>query len=184
MNVAFWRKWHRWIAWPAAVFILFASVTGVAVAITEKFGEAEAEREAARFDVSTVTLAMPTDSLLMAVRSALEAARTNAGAIPLDRIEVQFKGSSPAINLYTGKLEGGEDRKFTMDLQTGALRNIERYTDKPFIHRLHSGEAVGDGGLILAILWGTALAVITATGVVIYLRMRRPGAVGVKRFFW
>jgi uncharacterized iron-regulated membrane protein len=184
MSVAFWRKWHRYIAWPASIFLLFAATTGVAIAITEKFGAAEVAREAAREDVSSVKLGARSDSLLQAIAAALDAAHRNAGALPLDRLEVQFKGISPAINLYTGKPEGGEDRKFVMDLQSGGLRAVEPYVDKPFLNRLHSGEAIGDGGLILAILWGTALAVITASGLVIYLRMRRPGAVGVKRFFW
>ena len=44
MNPAFWRKWHRWIAFPASAFLLFAAVTGVAVAVTEFFGEEEALR--------------------------------------------------------------------------------------------------------------------------------------------
>jgi uncharacterized iron-regulated membrane protein len=33
---AFWRKWHRWIGFPAALFLLFASVTGVLVAISAR----------------------------------------------------------------------------------------------------------------------------------------------------
>lgn len=184
MNVAFWRKWHRWIAWPAALFLFWAAVTGVAVAITEKFGAAEIAREAARDEVSATKLGVPSDSLLRAIGMALAEAQKVAPGAPLDRIEVEFKGISPAINVYTGKPEGGEDRKLVMDLQTGAPRRVESYVDKPFLNRLHSGEAIGDGGLILAILWGTALALITASGIVVYWRMRRPGATGVKRFFW
>jgi len=52
------------------------------------------------------------------------------------------------------------------------------------IKRIHSGEAFGDGGLVVAMLWGLALAVLTATGIVIYLRMRRKNATGWKRIFW
>ena len=47
-NLVFWRKWHRWIGFPAALFLLFAATTGVLVAFTEFFGEEEALREATR----------------------------------------------------------------------------------------------------------------------------------------
>jgi len=32
--------------------------------------------------------------------------------------------------------------------------------------------------------WGVALVLLTVSGVVIYLQMRRPGAKGWKRFYW
>lgn len=52
------------------------------------------------------------------------------------------------------------------------------------LHRLHSGEAFGEGGLVFAMLWGLALVLLTLSGVVIYLQMRRPGATGLRRIFW
>jgi len=59
MNPAFWRKWHRWIAFPAAAFLLFAAITGVVVAMTEFFGDEEALREATRDLVSSVKTHSP-----------------------------------------------------------------------------------------------------------------------------
>lgn len=184
VGTAFWRKWHRWIAWPASIFLLFVACTGVALAVTERFGAAEAAREAARLDVSPMKVGAPNDSLLMALRAAFAAAQDSANGAPLDRIEVQFKGERPAIAFFTGKPDGGEDRKLTMDLETGALIGIESYADKPFLNRLHSGEVLGDGGLMLAILWGLALIVVTISGLVVYWRMRRAGATGIKTLFW
>ena len=63
MNTAFWRRWHRWIGFPAAGFLLFSGLTCFLVAGNEFFGEAEALREATRDLVS-----------------------------PIDRITPQFKG--------------------------------------------------------------------------------------------
>src|SRR6187401_3015535 len=103
---AFWRKWHRWIAFPAALFLLFASVTGVIVAITEFFGEAEALREATRDLVSPVRVSA--DPL----ERALATARTNAPDAPIDKIVMQFKGTQPTVEIFTGRVEGGEDRRF------------------------------------------------------------------------
>ena len=55
-----------------------------------------------------------------------------------------------------------------------------------FLLRLHTGEVLGDGGAVLGMLWGMATLVITVTGLVIYWRMRRPGATGtwIGRVFW
>ena len=49
------------------------------------------------------------------------------------------------------------------DAHSGALLRTETYVDKPLIHRIHSGEAFGDGGLVFAMLWGTTLAFLTVS---------------------
>jgi uncharacterized iron-regulated membrane protein len=54
------------------------------------------------------------------------------------------------------------------DARTGQLLSEEAYADKPFLYRLHSGEAFGDGGLVVAMLWGLTLIVLTVTGLIIY----------------
>jgi hypothetical protein len=41
-----------------------------------------------------------------------------------------------------------------LDARTGALLSNEAYADKPLLYRLHSGEAFGDGGLVVAMFWG------------------------------
>ena len=82
------------------------------------------------------------------------------------------------------KPTGGEDRKLVLDARTGLLLSDETYADKPFLYRLHSGEAFGDGGLVVAMLWGLTLIVLTTTGLIIYLKLYRPGAKGLKKVFW
>ena len=83
-----------------------------------------------------------------------------------------------------GKPTGGEDRKLVVDAKTGSLVADETYADKPFLYRLHSGEAFGDGGLVVAMFWGLTLVILTITGLIIYLKMRRPGLVGIRKVFW
>lgn len=61
---------------------------------------------------------------------------------------------------------------------------MDTYEDKPFLYPLHSGEAFGDGGLVIAMFCGLALVLITISGFYIYLTMRRPGRQGIKRFYW
>lgn len=183
-NTAFWRKWHRWIAFPATVFLLFASITGVILGFTEFFGAEEALREATRSLVSPVTTASAATSWTDPVASALSAVNAKAPGFPIDKIELQFKGENPTVTIFTGKPAGGEDRKFIVSARTGAIESVEDYTDKAFLLRLHSGEAFGDGGLVVSMFWGIALAVLSITGLIIYLRIRRPGATGIKRVFW
>ena len=184
MNLAFWRKWHRWIAWPAAIFLLWAGSTGVIVAFTEFFGEEEALREATRDLVSPVTVASSQAEWADAISRAISTAATRSPGAPIDKIEVQFKGPAPKVTLFTGRPTGGEDRKLVFDAKTGSLIGDETYADKPLLYRLHSGEAFGDGGLVVAMFWGLTLVILTITGFIIYVKLWRPGAVGMKRVFW
>ena len=184
MNTAFWRRWHRWIGFPAALFLLFASVTGFIVASTEFFGEAEALREATRDLTSPVSTASPATAWSEPIAKAMAAAQQRAPGAPIDRITTQFKGAQPTVTIFLGKPGGGEDRLFVFDAKTGALILEDAYADKPLVNRIHSGEWFGDGGLVFAMLWGTTLAFLTASGFIIYLTMRRKNRTGLQRVFW
>ena len=187
MDVGFWRRWHRWIGFPAFIFLLWAASTGIIAAFDEFFGEEEALREATRALVSPVTASSQNDAWAPAVERALRTVAANAGGAPppIDKIEIQFKGPQPTVTVFTGKPTGGEDRKFVVDARTGALIKIDTYADKSFLVRLHSGEAFGDGGLVVAMFWGLALIILTASGLIIYLLMRgNRKLVGWQRVFW
>jgi uncharacterized iron-regulated membrane protein len=185
MNVRFWRRWHRWIGFPAALFLLFAAITGFLVAFNEFFGAEEATREATRALISPVTVASPLSSYSDPIARALAAAARLAPAAPIDKIETQFKGTQPTVTIFTGKPTGGEDRKLVFDARTGALIKSEAYADKPFLYRLHSGEVFGDGGLVLAMFWGLALAILAASGLIIYYTMRGKRELkGTQKVFW
>lgn len=180
----FLRRWHRWIGVPAALFLLFASTTGILVAFTEFFGEEEALREATRDLVSPMTLESPRAEWVEPILAAVAAAKEQAGDAPLDRIVVQFKGPQPTVDLFLGRPEGGEDKRLVMDAKTGKLLRVESYVDKPFLYRLHSGEFFGDGGLVAAMFWGLALALMSVSGFLTYRKMLKPNAKGLKRYFW
>jgi uncharacterized iron-regulated membrane protein len=185
MAVRFWRKWHRWIGFPAAVFLLFAAVTGFLVAATEFFGEDEALREATRALISPVRVSASNADAGQPIARALASANQITPNAPIDKIEVQFKGKQPTVTVFTGKLTGGEDRKLVFDATTGALLKNEDYVDKPFLYRLHSGEAFGDGGLVVAMFWAIALAVMSVTGFYIYFTMRgKRERTGLGKIFW
>jgi uncharacterized iron-regulated membrane protein len=168
----------------ASLFLVFAAVTGVAVAITEFFGEAEALREATRDLVSPVNTTSDPAAWRDPVARAIATAAREAPGAPVDKITIQFKGLQPTIDLFLGKPTGGEDRRLVLDARTGALLKVESYVDKPLIHRIHSGEAFGDGGLVVAMFWGTSLAFLGFSGIIIYVAMRRRNPTGWQKVFW
>jgi uncharacterized iron-regulated membrane protein len=183
-NVAFWRKWHRWIGFPATLFLIWAAATGFLVAFTEFFGADEALREATRDLISPVNVSSPSTAWSEPLARAFATAAARSKGAPVDKIEMQFKGTQPTVTMFTGKPTGGEDKKLVFDARTGSLLSEEAYADKPFLYRLHSGEAFGDGGLVVAMTWGLTLIVLTITGLIIYFKMWRPGQTGVRKVFW
>jgi uncharacterized iron-regulated membrane protein len=183
MTPAFWRKWHRWIGAVAGLFLLFAGTTGVIVAMTEFFGEEEALREAMRGTVSSVTTATA-DRWQTPIPLALSVAAREAPNAPVDKVVLHFKKPVPTVDVFLGGPAGGEDRRLVIEAATGKLLAVEPYADKPLIHRIHSGEFFGDGGLVFAMLWGTALVGLSLSGLWIYLTMRRRNATGLGKVFW
>jgi uncharacterized iron-regulated membrane protein len=184
VTLPFWRKWHRWIAFPASIFLLFASATGAILAFTEFFGAEEALREATRDLVSPVSLSSPPRDWSDPLARAMATVSKTAGGAPIDKITMQFKGEQPTVTIFTGRPTGGEDRQFVVNARTGDLIRTDVYADKPFLNRVHSGEAFGDGGLVFAMLWAVALFVLTITGLIIYLKLRPRAPVGLKKVFW
>ena len=184
MNTAWWRRWHRWIAFPAALFLLFAAITGFIVAANEFFGEEEALREATRDLTSPVSTSSQADAWSAPMSKAMAAAQQRAPGAPIDKVTVQFKGDQPTVTVYLGKPGGGEDRLFIFDARNGSLIKEDAYADKPLLNRIHSGEWFGDGGLVFAMIWAVALAFLTISGVWIYWTMRRKSPVGWQKVFW
>jgi uncharacterized iron-regulated membrane protein len=184
MEVRALRQLHRWVGFPAAIFLIFAAITGTLVAFTEFFGEAERLREESRDMTSYVRVGADAGTWYGPVARAVAGVAQVAPSAPIDRITIQFKGKTPTVALFTGKPGGGEDRRFVFDT-AGALLSTESYADKPFLYRLHSGEAFGDGGLVVAMFWGLALAILGVSGVFIYWSMRgKRELTGLKRIFW
>jgi uncharacterized iron-regulated membrane protein len=184
VSQAGWRKWHRWVGVVALPFLLFAAITGVIAGIAEMTSEDEEVREKARERVSDVKLPAAPATWSDPVAKAIAGAAARAPGAPVDRVILDFKVDPPTVTLSLGKPTGGEDKKLVFNAATGEFLREERYEDKPFLTRLHSGEAFGDWGLILGTAWGLSLVVLIFTGLMIYLAMRKPGQKGWRRLFW
>lgn len=184
MSQAGWRKWHRWVGFVALPFLLFAAVTGIAAGIAEMTSEDEEAREAARERISAVKLPAKASAITDPITAAMNSASTSVPGAPVDKVTVDLKADPPTVAVYLGKPTGGEDKKLVFHAGTGQLIKEERYADKPFLTRLHSGEAFGDWGLVFGTGWGLAMVVLLVTGTVIYFAMKKPGRKGLGRLFW
>lgn len=184
---AFWRRWHRWIGAPAALFLVFVSITGVLVAGTEFFGADEALREANRDLVSPIHTDAPLAEWSGPLATAMSVAAEKFPGAPVDKVVIAFKGAAPTLSIFLGKPTGGEDTQLVFDAHTGAYLRTESYVDKALLHRIHSGEFFGDGGLVMSMVWGVALLALTITGFLLYWRLftaQRPERTGLKRVFF
>ena len=179
------RKIHRWLGVPAALFLLLASFTGVWLECVRFFGAEETERERIRDLVSPVTA----ESVGVEFGAGFEKARTAAalqsGAQPLDKLAWQLKGDAPSITFFFGPQGQQAGRRITVHARTGEVLSVEDYEEDSLILRLHSGEAFGDGGMMLGMVWGTLLFALTVSGLVIYFRMKpRTPRSGIRKVFW
>ena len=175
------RKWHRWIGLPAGIFLLVTAFTGVWLECERFFGEEEALREKIRDIASKHTPATPAFAIeekLAAARAALAAKYPKA---PLDKIQLQLKGDEPTATFYLG---GKDGRKIVVNLLTSVTTKEDNYDEDSFILRLHSGEALGDGGMVIYMFVGVALFGLVVTGLVIYFKMRPKNPTGLRRVFW
>ena len=179
------RKIHRWLGVPAAIFLLLASFTGVWLECVKFFGAEEAEREHIRDITSTVTAQSVDAEFDQGFKKACHIAFTKAGAQPLDKMVWQLKGVTPTITFFFGPQGQHSGRRIVVQARTGEFLRAEAYDEDSFILRLHSGEALGDGGQVLGMVWGTLLFALTATGIVVYFRMKpRTPRAGLRKVFW
>ena len=113
------------------------------------------------------------------------AAAARAGAQPLDKMVWQLKGDAPSIIFFFGPQGQQAGRRIAVHASTGEILSVEDYEENSLILRLHSGEAFGDGGMVLGMVWGTLLFALTVSGIVIYFRMKpRTPRTGLRKVFW
>jgi len=179
------RKIHRWLGVPAAIFLLLASFTGVWLECVKFFGAEETARERIRDLTSSVTAQNVAAEFGASFDKARAAAAARAGAQPLDKMIWQLKGDAPTITFIFGSQGQQAGRRIAVHARTGEVLGVEDYAEDSLILRLHSGEAFGDGGMVLGMVWGTLLFALTVTGMIIYFRMKpRAPRPGIRKVFW
>jgi hypothetical protein len=179
------RKIHRWLGLPAAIFLVVTSITGVWLECMKFFGAEEAERERIRDMVSPVTAQTVGTEFGLGFEKARMAAVARAGVQPLDKMVWQLKSDAPAITFFFGPHGSQAGRRIAVNARTGEVQSEQSYEEDSFILKLHSGEALGDGGMVLGMFWGLALLLLTVSGMVIYFKMKpRKPQTGLRKVFW
>lgn len=172
------RQIHRWISLVAAAFLLIVATTGVILQVQRLTGENEDhDREA------STALAMPANAYAPMFARTLEVARARAPGRPIASIELQLAGDEPK-GVVT--FPGDPGRQITVDPRDGKVLKDEAHEAESLILRIHSGEILGEPGVVLGVFWGSALVVLSITGFIVYLELyrRRRKASGKSGLFW
>ena len=172
------RKFHRWISLVAALFLLIVATTGVILQVQRLTGEDEDKDREAQSGI-----AMPLDAYAPMLAKTLEVAHARAPDRPIASIELQLAGDEPK-GVVTFPGEPG--RQITVDPRNGKLLKDEEHEAESLILRIHSGEILGEPGVVLGVFWGSALILLSITGFIVYLELyrRRRKASGKSRLFW
>ncbi len=179
------RQFHRWVSVLAAVFLLVVSATGVILQVQKLTGrDADApQHENTNRVEEGLTTAMPSPVYAALVARILDTARARAPNSPI--ASVSLKGGAGNIRGEV-LLPGDPPRQLTIDARSGRLLSDERYEKDSLILRIHSGAILGEPGVVLGVLWGSALVLLSITGGWVYLAMyrRRRKVSGKGGLFW
>ena len=172
------RKVHRWISLAAALFLLIVATTGVILQVQRLMGDDEDhDREA------PIALSMPADAYASMLAKTLTVARVREPKRPITSIELLLTGDEPK-GVVTFPGEPG--RQITVDPRDGKVLKDEEHEAESLILRIHSGEILGEPGVVLGVFWGSALVLLSITGFIVYLELyrRRRKASGKNGLFW
>ncbi|OJX78202.1 hypothetical protein CD928_02135 [Sphingopyxis sp. GW247-27LB] len=174
------RKYHRWISAVAALFLIVVAVSGVILQIQRLGGE---DSDADRAGSTVLSTAIPSPVYGALVSHTLDAVRQRAPNAVIASVSLRGEGSD---------IEGVVDmpgdplREIIVDANSGRIKSDERRETESLILRIHSGEILGEPGVVLGVMWGTALIVLLITGGWVYVDMyrRRLKGSGKRGLFW
>ena len=178
------RQYHRWVSILAAIFLLVVSVTGVILQVQKLTGDdADANEHAVAPAIAgSLTTAMTPAEYAALLTRTLDAARSRAPNSPVTSVLLKMDGGSVQGVVA---LPGDPPRQLVVDARSGRVLSDERREHDSLVMRLHSGEILGESGVVLGILWGSALVILSVTGGWVYLDMYRRRRKAAKRgLFW
>ena len=174
------RKYHRWISFVAALFLVVVGTTGVVLQVQRLTGgeeEQEREREAATEGKASLGV----DPSVLLSRT-LAAVQQRAPGQALASIELLPGGDEPKGVVI---LAGDRARRIVVDARDGDVVEDKPYEAESLILRIHSGAIFGEPGVFLGIFWGLALVGLSLTGAWVYLDLyRRRRKSGNGGMFW
>ena len=173
------RRWHRWIALPSALFILFIAVTGVLLHLDMiRLGHAPPGSEP---PPKVASAPMPSDAELAAMMSRITAAARREDGLVVKMVQIDLSG--PRITATAGPGGPPGSPQIKIDARTGT-----RIIDPPppadfhyILQNLHAGYQFDWLGRIMSIVCGLTLAALSVTGLQVLWSMKRHRGKG---WFW
>jgi uncharacterized iron-regulated membrane protein len=178
------RTWHRRTSIFVAVFMLVIAVTGVVLQAEMRFGEQGGTGGPP--PGAGTGAAGPTDAEVQAlVASSLAGLRRQTQG-PLMGVDLRLMGPAPSAEFV---VSDPSPRKLRLDARSGALLDAGAPAGGLDLHRflleLHRGTLFGDVGYWVSVACGLVLAVLSVTGLVLYVQMlRRRLQVGQRQWLW
>lgn len=171
-----WRRWHRWAAIPAGIFLFFIALTGVLLhADMIRLGQHPPGHEPG---LKREVQSLPTDTVLATMIGRL-ADRVRASGTPVTELKVNLAG--PRITLTAGA--GGPPG--APELKLDALTGAQIVAPPPpadfhyILQDFHAGYYFGWTGRLISILSGLALIILSISGLQLWWDMRRRGKKGI-----
>lgn len=165
------RRWHRWIAFPSAIFLWFIAGTGTLLHLDMmRLGQYP---PGSGLDKSMPVRPIPSDAELAAMISRLADAARKDSQLKTQSLQINLTG--PRVTLVAGAGGPPGSPQIKLDALTG-----QRIVDPPppadfhyILQDLHAGYFLGWVGRILSVLCGLSLFVLSATGLQLWWDMRR-----------
>ena len=165
------RRWHRWAAIPAGLFLLFITSTGILLHLDMiRLGQQPPGHAA---PVREEVQPLPSDEELAAMVGRIAQVVRKDGTVPVKTIQINLAGPRITVSAGTGGPPGSP--QLLIDARTGEKIVLPRPpADYHYILQdLHAGYFFGWPGRILSILSGVALAILSVTGLQLWWDMRR-----------
>jgi len=171
------RRWHRWAAIPAAVFLMIVSLTGVLIHLDLwRTGTTPPTIEIQNYP--PLDPLPPTEDLAKIVTQIADIARDEKG-VPVRFISIAMIGGE--ITAVAGPLPYAAGPHIKMNGRTG-----ERIPPPPQqtsfyvkLQDIHAGYMFGLSGRILSVLCGIALLILCVTGLQVWWDLKKRGKKGM-----
>jgi uncharacterized iron-regulated membrane protein len=180
------RKWHRWIATVAALFVAFVTITGALMHVDMFISGVPPPGSEPKVPFSgKLAKTLDGQDLAAMTARAVATASTQRPDLKVSRIEIALKDGKAVVTL------GGvaaDEPSLKLDGQTGNPLPPPPPKKKNYhyvLQDLHAGYFLGMPGRILSTLLGLSLLVLSVTGIKLYIDLlRRRRQSGRKGLFW
>lgn len=167
------RKWHRWAAIPAGIFMFIIALTGVLLHLDMiRVGHSPPGHED---QAPPPVQPMPAAGEIGPIMARANAVIAAHPEIPVTQVTLNLKG--PAVTVEAGA--GGPLGSPMLKIDAASGKLIPQPPVEPDFHNVlqdvHAGYIAGWTGRIISILRGISLIVLSITGLEMWWTMRKRG---------